>query len=314
MRVRHIEFLATRGDGFALGRVALKSVELDYDSEFVGVWEVGDGGLLSRFICYDSDDLDAAFAELDERFADTDPENAAVWRPGAAAIRALNARDWEAWASAGSSDFVFVDHTPVGAGTIRGISAGLLTFQSMVDVIPDAVVRVVSVEAICAAGCLVRVQIRGTNDEGGEVEFSSYAVVLMADGLATRVEDFPIEQRAEALRRFVELTAPSAPSALETRTTAAVRRFFENWEREDWDGVADFFAPDCRWEDLRAGLVNVYNGRDESVEYVRTADTLFGGLRVRSLEFCALRGAALALGRMLVASPDDANEVEFLGV
>ncbi|MBI3389074.1 MAG: hypothetical protein HY027_15185 [Deltaproteobacteria bacterium] len=116
--------LATRGDRLALGRVRFELAD-GYvgpsDTEALWTCEVDEQGKRVTMVAFNADDLDAAYAELDERYA---PGEAAPFARSAAGVRAfsraLAGRDWDAMTALYAPDFIMRDHRPLGWETLRG--------------------------------------------------------------------------------------------------------------------------------------------------------------------------------------------------
>ena len=118
------ELLATRGDRLALFRLSIEIVDRSSgpsDVEFVTVNEVDEAGLSVRAARFDADDLDAAFDELNARFAAGERADAAqVMEWETEFRRAFLDRDWDRFEACFEPDFIAVDHRPLGWGAPAG--------------------------------------------------------------------------------------------------------------------------------------------------------------------------------------------------
>jgi class 3 adenylate cyclase/ketosteroid isomerase-like protein/tetratricopeptide (TPR) repeat protein len=301
--------LAIRGDDLAFVRL-LRWTTTGFVVEQIVVAEATDEGRLCRVAAYDGGDLDQAYADLDERYANVRPS----WGPVARAVNAFNERDWKAWVAAATPDVVYVDHRPAGAGTIEGAEAGTLMDRVLVDVVPDFKIRIESIEAIGDRGCVAVGRSTGTNAAGGPIEIASHAVVVVRDGLIARLEEFPILERDTALARYEELTTVPSLSAEQRH-----RRFNETLWRytvaRDWDSYRALFDPDCHWEDRRSGLRSELVGIEARVANARNIAELRGD-RIRDsnfdVEVIATRGPRFALVARHIAA--DGYRIDFLVV
>ena len=106
-----IELLATRGERLALMTSRWRYVERRYDVEMLVLSEMDEGGRGSAVIQFDLDDLDAAVAELEDRYVRGDgAADAGLVRIWAAFQERYNARDWAALRELLTDDFGVVDH------------------------------------------------------------------------------------------------------------------------------------------------------------------------------------------------------------
>jgi len=213
-RVR-FEPLATRGETLGLLRVTRGTAD-GWLVEHLLVFEVDDSGLVVRHTNFDADDLDAAFAELDDRFEAVRP----AWRGVARALRALNDSDWEACAASFATEVLYEDHRPASLGTTTGVQAFIALLQSLVKVIPDLSSRVLSVERFDKDVFFTRTQVVGTNQSGGEVEIASWAVARVVDGRVDYMAEFPLDAREQAIATYDERHA-------QVDVASAVARFEE---------------------------------------------------------------------------------------
>src|SRR5262249_15962337 len=112
------EVLATRGDRLALFRGRVVGTGSDTgpsEVDFLQVTETDDRGDAVAIVTFDPDDLDAAYAELDDRYAAGEAAAyARNWETYRRVGPATDARDWEQLASVFDRDFVMEDHRPLG--------------------------------------------------------------------------------------------------------------------------------------------------------------------------------------------------------
>src|SRR5262249_48959430 len=115
------EALATRGNRLALVRNLWIGAERDAGSsevEWLTILEGDGSGASPAAVTLDSDDLDAAYAELDARYAAGEAAHyRGIWELRIA--RAVAKRDWNGLASMFAPDCVIEDHRPVGLLTLR---------------------------------------------------------------------------------------------------------------------------------------------------------------------------------------------------
>ncbi len=328
-RARRAEAVATRGERLVLNRTTwiVETGAETLEVENLLLHEIDAGELTQTIVVFDPDDGDEAFRDLERRYLEGDcAPFKEVWTPIVGAIDAFNRRDWESWIATAAEDFESVDHRPAGWGATA--PADGVIDRMLVDLVPDLKMRVLAVEAINDHGCMIHGRSTGTNSAGGEVEITSYVVLLVADGKVRRLEEFPLDSRTKALTRFEELTRESpgesaealakyhelASEPHETRATVAVQRFFAAWDRGDLDARDAFFRDDVVWEDHREMMSGTFVGREQAVGYMRTGDGVASGVRIRSLTFEATRGSSCALGTVEIDLRENGFLIEIVGV
>ena len=198
------ELLATRGERLALLRWRVKA---EYDASgpaevgFVGLVEVDATGRWALHINFDLDALDAAYAELDDRYA---AGEAASFGRVAAAMQgfrsAFASRDWDALAAQLAPELVVDDHRLLGWETLHGPAAYIQALRSLIDLAPDARFRLDHV-TMSDRGYLVISTWVGTR-EGGAFEAPSL-VVAELDGLGRihRFDQYDMDQLDQARAR-----------------------------------------------------------------------------------------------------------------
>ncbi len=256
------EVIATRGERLALARLRVEGTNgaPPSEAESLGIVEVdehGDGIVLVRL---DRDDLDAAYAELHERYGagEAVASHAAIATMQAFS-RAVTARDWTTLAALFAAGFEARDHGPLGRVVLDG--PGLVaTMRSLVDdFAQDADFRL---DHVWTAGRTVFsvVTWRGTRD-GGAFESPRAVVVEMdAGGLLRSFDFYALDQMDEARARFDELRAraprdPLAALAKPNPATAARHRLEAAFHARDWAALRAAFAPDAKFDDRRAHVL-----------------------------------------------------------
>src|SRR5262249_42810753 len=146
------EVLATRGNRLMLGRYVWQGSDGHVgpsEIEYLSIIEVDDRGDHVAVVMFDPDDLDAAYAELDERYAAGEAAPyAAAWQTYLRLWRALAAQDWEQLVATFAPDFVIEDHRPVGLFTSFSRDEWVASARALFDLRPDTTVRLAHVLAI----------------------------------------------------------------------------------------------------------------------------------------------------------------------
>jgi hypothetical protein len=201
------QVLATRGDRLALSRFHFEGSDRDRgptETESLIVVEVNDHGERGALVRFDADNLDAAYAELDARYAagEAAPFAAAV-EMTRAFVRAFGNRDWEYLAAQNAPDLVVYDHRRLGWETLD-LRAYVAMLRALADLAPDARLRLEHVTYSARALFFVGAWI-GTREGGA---FEDRKVVVSATdelGRMDRVDQYNVDQLDEARARFAEL-------------------------------------------------------------------------------------------------------------
>ncbi len=251
MTSSHLPFavLATRGDRLALFRMRFEGSDRSIgasESEWVEVVEMDDAGRFGAIVMFDPDDLDAAYAELDDRYG-------APVMP--ALIRAIHARDWDAASRRLAPGLVVEDHRRLGWETLRGPAEYIRSIRVLAELAPDSKLRVDHAEE-SDRGSLGIVTLVGTR-EGGAFEMTRVVVAEFdAQRRVRRFDFYDLDQLGAARARYeaIRASAPRDPLAALARpnaASAAMRRVHAADEARDWAAVRALCAPDARIDDRR---------------------------------------------------------------
>ncbi|MBV9043294.1 MAG: nuclear transport factor 2 family protein, partial [Acidimicrobiia bacterium] len=283
--------LATRGERLVLTRELARGP--DAETEVLDVWEFGAEGSFRGGTVFDPENLDAAFAELDARYAagEAAPFSDA-WAAVTAAVRGFNARDWQALRESSTDDFGYVDHRPVGIGSHDG-EGYLRSLRALVELAPDVTLRTLAVLRASDTAVLCVQQRSGSNTSGGDVEAHTISVWAVRDGRLSRFEVYPTENRQEAMQRFDELSGSTPVDHLANTATRGVSLWFERVLADDWDAFAAAVAPNAVFDDRRRMVANRHEGRAAVVSYARSVRTA-GVTEVDAVPL-ATRGDRLAM-------------------
>jgi len=144
-----MDVLATRGNTLAMVRAAVRVDRQDTgdlighgELAFVGVIEVNGDGDQIAMVQFDLNDLDAAYVELDDRYAAIAAASSRRTTLTRAFTQAFAARDWHRLSTLLAPDLVVHDHRLLGWETLHGPAAYIDALRSLVDLAPDVQLRI----------------------------------------------------------------------------------------------------------------------------------------------------------------------------
>ncbi|WP_267304851.1 BTAD domain-containing putative transcriptional regulator [Mycobacterium barrassiae] len=297
----HMTFglISTRGERLVLKRVCTRNrgqLPGEVSAEMLGIIEIDADNRITATVAFDLADIDAAFAELDDRYvAGEAAAHAEVWSVVADVYAALNRRELPAT----TRDWVNVDHRPgvsIPAGEMTAFlhAAGELT--------PDARIHIEAVHRVTDLGAVLTQVHRCTSSDGFEGEWRDVVVFAVDGDVISRVEIYDETDVNDALARLEELT-PTAPqlnnSAIRGDTQAA-----DAFNTRDLDGYLAAFDRNARYEDRRKGLRN-----EGPVDRELAHGLLFTGTPTWRVEIApvAIRGPHLALVRHICRDNGEAD-------
>jgi hypothetical protein len=206
------ELMATRGE-----RLALFQMVSHFSDEGVGpseleallLLEINEGDEIQSIVRFDSDDLDAAYDEIEARFLDAEGE--AVRAALHDFTTARDRGDWDALAAACAPHVVAHDHRLAGYGTLRGPAEMVAAQRAMIELAPDARTRTHHVRVAPRAMFTDTVWF-GTRD-GGVFESPVLTVnELDPQGRHLRIDVYDPDHRDAALAQFDELANRRGPA------------------------------------------------------------------------------------------------------
>jgi hypothetical protein len=301
--------MATRGNHLVLSQVRLSGRHQGADTflaEALGVIATDADGRIGLVIVFDPDDFDAAFAELDARYAAGEAaEHSHTWSVVAASYAAMNRHEFPP----ATPDWVNIDHrraTPFAPNDLTAI------INTSSDVTPDLRSHVETAHRLSDLGAVVTQVSYGTSHDGFDAEWRFINLLIVEGDLINRSELFDEADLDAALARFDELRRP-APR-LENSASQVYDRLNGYFADRDWAAAAESMAKDM-FDDDRRRVVNagIRRGRDAVIANLRTAADL-GAKNITSTAI-ATRGDRLALCRLsLSGRGPEAFHTEVLGI
>ncbi len=285
------EILATRGERLALSRMLVEVAGGSIGSASIGpseidsliVCEVDAHGQRVANVRFDPNALDAAYAELDRRYAVGEAaEHPEMWAAISSMQSAISERNWGALPSRFSPDYIREDHRDEGSGTTHGSKLIVDSVRTLIKLRPDVSTRADHVELADRAALVVTHWVADELEDPFEVH-STNVFALGPDGTIGHDDIYDPEQLSAARARFAELATPRSPTAeLDARyatgeaaafphIAGTMHAFLDAFALRDWDALAARMAPDLVVEDHRLlGWETVRSTAD----YVRTLHSL----------------------------------------
>jgi hypothetical protein len=301
--------LATREHRLALIRVhssARGSAPGEVTAEMLSVVEIDTDNRLAGAVIFDSDDIDAAFEELDARYlAGEAAAHAHAWSVIARTTAAFNRHELPA------ADWVIIDHRQLAPIDASDLPAAV---RAIWDLTPDLSTRIEAVHRLSSSGAVVTNAAHGTSPEGFAAEWRVVDLVTVEGDRISRDEFFDEADLDAALARFDELDrrTPSCENAA-TRTWARAADAFNG---RDVDSFLARMTADGQLEDRRKGLRAIHKGaaRRKAVRAVFEEAPVSWRMHAEPI---ATRGSRLELTRECYCDTNDADRpivVELLHV
>lgn len=290
--------IAIRGQRLALmrarfwGRGELPDA---FHTEVLHMVEIDSRQQIATFLAFDLDDLDAAIAEVDARYASGEAApHARVWSVLTRAFAALNRREVPTM----TKDWVRVDHRSLQPFVAGDWAAYLHETWRLT---PDVVTYIEAVHRLSSLGAVVTHTAYGTSHEGFDAQWRMIDIFTVDGELISRAELFDEADLDAALARFDELSRP-APR-LDNATNRVVDRYLAHFATRDWDVMADALAEHVSTDDRRR-VVNAgaRSGRDAEIANMQAMAEI-GCTNITSIAV-ALRGERLVLARHSFTAPN----------
>jgi hypothetical protein len=256
--------------------------------ELLAVVEIDAENKLAAHIAFDSDDVDAAFAELDARYAAGEAAAYAhTWSVITQSYSESNRHELPGM----TADSVFVDRRPVVTSEAEDLAAYL---GAVWDLAPDIGVHIEAVHRLSDLGGVITHVARGTSRGGFVAEWRTINIFTVEGDLMNRVEVFDEADLDAALARFGELHQQAR--RLENAASRVEKRYEACFVARDWVAMAEILTNDTVMDDRRRVVgIGVRHGRD-----VQIADLTGGaklGITSLSSAVIATRGERLVLSR-----------------
>jgi hypothetical protein len=198
--------IATRGQRINLTRTRYWGREEGPDAflaEILCVVEANADNRLAAVVVFDSDDIDAAVAELEERYlAGEAAPHAHTWSVIAGAYAAINRREL----AATTPDYVSIDHR---RGTTIAPGDLIAFIRASWDLDQESARHIETLHRLNNLGAVFTHQGFGTSQGGFAAEWRCVTILMVEGDMISRGELFDEADIDTALARFDELNRPA---------------------------------------------------------------------------------------------------------
>lgn len=284
--------LAVRGQRLALSRTRFAGRDRGpggFYTDLLGIVEIDEDQRIAARVIFESDDLDAALAELESRYlAGEAAAYARTWSVIVDVFAAVNAHKLPEFAT----DWVNVDHRRSVAFAPGEMAS--YSYAAQQDM-PDATLYIEAVHRLSDLGAVVTYVARGTSTEGFQAEWREVSLSTVDGGRVNRSELFDLADLDNALARFDELTR-TAPRSVNA-AYRMVERLWRRFDERDWTAIGELLALDIYAEDRRR-IINdgMRRGREAFVANMRAVVEVGTGDITSTI--VATRGQRLVLARV----------------
>jgi hypothetical protein len=294
--------LATRGD-----RLALLATEVSQHSDgseffFAGaldVVQVGRDGRITNTVLYSSEDIDGAFADLDDRYVQGEGAPfAVIFRLVIDMERAAHARDWLAVGEVFAPDVIIHDHHSGGLAERHGRRDTVDAVRRVSAEQPDARW---TLRAIHEPSSDVMVTTIVTSGDAAEVMYHN-VLHRGPDGI-DRVDSFAAHDLDSALETARSLR--SGPGELSNRCTEIYARYWGLFAKRDWEAMRQLLTEDAVYHDRRPVVRTLAVG---SAIEAQVRQIAANGVERIAISVLATRGDRLALMKVHAESSDPTAE------
>ncbi len=200
-------YIATRGERLALMRLRFSVPDQGNEAfltEVLGICEINGDERIVAAVSFDSDDIGAAFEELDARYlAGEAAEHQHMWSVIAEAFAGFNRHELPPT----TPDPVYIDHRPLVS--IEGADYLAASLRTLLDITSAVSVYIEALHRLTERGAVTTQVVKGTWQEGSEVESRMITIFTVERDLISGVEVFDETDLDVALARFGELDRPA---------------------------------------------------------------------------------------------------------
>lgn len=287
--------IATRGERLVLSRHRYMGQDEGpgaYQIDVLQITEIGPDQRIAGFVMFDLDDIDAAFAELENRYlAGEAARHSATWSTVTGIYAGYNRHELPAT----TPDWVFTDHRSLVSTDTSDLPASVRAGWNLMRYVR------IDIEAVHRLSNLgVVVTAHNTSRPDIDAEWRTVNIFMVDGGLMSRCEIFDEADLDAALARFDELQ-PRA-GGLENAASQACDRYLERVVARDWVAMKEVLADDYYTDDRRHLVGGGSYGRDAEIVSAQAQASV--GITNVSQTVLAVRGSRLALSRLRYSASD----------
>jgi hypothetical protein len=303
--------IATRGHRSALIRIRSSmrgAPPGEVTAEMLSIVEIDADNRLAAAVLFDSDDIDAAFEELEARYLVGEAAaHAHAWSVIARTYAAFNRHEFPST----TPDSVYIDHRPLVTNDASELAANIRATWELMDV---SIYIAESVHRLSQRGAVVTQTLKGTSKEGLDVEYRMIDIFTVEGDLLSRCEVFDEADLDAALARFEELHPQ--PPRLENAATQVVARVWTYFEARDWDAMVETITDDfCTHDRRRVVNAGALRGRAVHITNMRAVAELgFEGLTSTAIATRGHRHALIRIRSSVQGSPPGEVTAEMLSI
>ena len=198
--------ISTRGDRLILNRFRTTNSDLrlsEFDSEMLTIIETDVEDRIAAGALFDPDNIDAAFAELDERYlAGEAAPHARTWRVITQAYAGMTRGELPPT----TADLVNIDHRHV---TPMGPDDGIASLHASWSIAEGFTLHIEAVHRLSDLGAVFTRSSDATSKAGFDAEWRAIDLVIVDGDRISRGEIFDESDLDAALARFDELSRPA---------------------------------------------------------------------------------------------------------
>jgi hypothetical protein len=300
--------IATRGDRLVLCRIFFCGEDQRPDAfhaEILGIVEIDSDERIVARLTFDPDDIDAAFTELDSRYAAGEAAvHSEAWSVLTQAYAALNRHELPAT----TPDWVNIDQRR-GASFAPGETFAYL--GATWDLMPDYTMRLAAVHRLSSLGAVVTHSAYGISQAGFDAEWRLVALFTFDRDLINRCELFDESDLDAAVAKFDELSRPTPH--LNNAASRMDDRFWSYFAARDWAATAEILADDISSDDRRR-VVNVGPRQGRDAVLAEASATAEAGVENVTYAVIATRGERLVVSRVHLSVRDQRSGAYYVEV
>lgn len=290
--------IATRGEHLVLARSRFATRDEQsrgFENEILHVTEIDSDEQMAAVVVFESDDLDAAFAELDARYITGEAAPYAdTWSLLSEGYKTIN----QGGTPPAAPDYVIVDHRLQTA-----IEADKFTeyMDASRKLTPDLYMYIEAVHRLGDNSVVFTNGTAATSQDGFDADWRIVEFLTIENGLGKRCELFDEADLDKALALFDEMHQHER--RLENQASRVLERYLGLFEARDWESMAAILADDFSADDRRH-VVNggLRTGGDAEIANVKAIAEI-GCQRITSTPI-AVRGGRAVLARHTFMLPD----------